>query len=187
MQRKTNEEIMKKYLPQIAFLSIAVTGVAAAMGPPDVNVPDEIASKLKLYVGHWTYETTAQIGGKPVTSNGALDCSAAAGGIGVLCTTHETGPVAYDSVQLIGYDSGTHRMVLTTLNNHGVVEILPTTWHGNSFSVVDNIKDPASGKLAKTLVNGGFGSEGNSIKQHIVVHVGDATVADVTTIYHRVK
>lgn len=179
---------MMKYLPQIALLSIAVTGTAAAVGPPDVKVPDEAASNIKRFVGHWSYETTLKAGDKSGTLKGTLDCAPAIGSVGALCTAHATGPAGpQDTLLLIGYDSGDQVIVFTELTDHGIVETYPTSWHGDAFTLHGSGKDPASGKAARVLEKGSFAADGNSLTQHMTVHVGDALVADVTTVSHRVK
>jgi hypothetical protein len=185
---KTNEGIMKKYLPQIALLSMAVSGIAAAVGPPDAKVPDEVASRIKRFVGHWTYEMTSNAGDNPAAIKGTQECTLAVGGVGVQCTLRETRPDGtHDTLQLIGYDSGNQVIVFTQLNDHGIVETFPAAWQGDSFTQDVNGKDPAGGQAAKVLAKSSFGSDGNSITQHVTVRVGGALRADLTTVFHRVK
>jgi hypothetical protein len=179
---------MKKCLLQIAILStMAVSGIAAAVGPPEAKVPDAIVANLKLFVGHWTYETTTSVNGKPGTIKGDQQCSPA-GRIGVLCTMHEIWPDGpRDTVQLLGYDSGSQQIVITALTDHGIVETFPTTWHDNTFTIGVTGKDPSNGKTARIVEKGTFAADGNSMKQHITVHQEGATLADITTVYDRLK
>jgi hypothetical protein len=180
--------MMTRRFVHVAVLALAAAGVSHGQSGPAPEVPADIAAALAEHLGKWRSEGTLVVNGVTVAAAATWECTAAVGGIGLICTwLHEWGGGASDrAVDLVGYDPASGTLLFTRVTDRGVASAGSVTVSG--LTLVRRWEGTQDGKplVGRNEVHMAPG-DGGDWTQRMTVEVGGETVTDMRITHHRVR